>query len=501
MSELALQQGGIFEGVLEAGLRLSELPESEGGWAEYFTESDYGDLRIDDDYMRASTALVMENAKRWMASKSRRKLNENGLVTLDEATRSALVGGFSDYIFPIIRAGFPTNPITDLVSVQVTTRKIATVVYWNWIVGGDQAKGSYTPGMRLFDANTGKQDSGFNFSNEVIDAEVIAQGDGAAATYAGTLVYHDGGGVAPGTVSVTAIVSGTAETVYDNGNGGFLSGVTGSIDYKTGAVSVTFSGAVDNSQPIIARYRWDSEGSQLTPQVDVQITTSTVETERRAMKLNYSMEAVHDILQEFGVSLEPNLITGAAEQMNFEIARQLIHEMWQVAPVVDTFAKTPGASPGFNITDHYRDFAIPLNNASNKIWAATQKGYGNWLIVDEQASTLIESLPAGMFQAAPRPANVQGLHYIGTLLNKFRVYKDIHLDKEPNASPDGNVLMGYKGNDFYQAGLVWSPYQMMYTTETLVTADFLHQKGLASRYATKMVNPNFYVRINLTPSP
>jgi hypothetical protein len=102
-----------------------------------------------------------------------------------------------------------------------------------------------------------------------------------------------------------------------------------------------------------------------------------------------------------------------------------------------------------------------------------------------------------MFVAAPRPSNVQGLHFIGTLLKKYRVYKDLHLDKEVGASDYGNILMGFKGSQFFEAGMVWSPYQLLYSTESLQTADFITQKGMASRYATKMVNNLMYVRIDL----
>ena len=103
-----------------------------------------------------------------------------------------------------------------------------------------------------------------------------------------------------------------------------------------------------------------------------------------------------------------------------------------------------------------------------------------------------------MFKRAPKPASVHGLHFIGTLQNQFRVYKDLHLDKLPGAqtnSATGNMLMGYKGNQFFEAGFVWSPYQMLYSTPTTTLSDFVAQKGMASRYATKMVNPDMYTRI------
>jgi hypothetical protein len=500
---MILGQNGLYEGVIEAGLRLADTPESEGGWQEYFSETDEADLRIDDDQLRAQTALMLENAKRWMATKCRKRIDESGRFVIDEVTRSAMVGGFSDYIFPIIRAAFPTNPINDLVSVQPTTRRSATVVYWNWIVG--RGKGTYLPGMRLFDAQTGKQDAGFNFSNEVIDEEALLTLGGANATISGTLKQNDGGGVRPGTVKITAEITAGPATVglYDDARGGFITdsgafGITASsIDYKTGVWSITIDTTTFTTTPITGTYRWNSEGSSSLPEVDVQIISSTVETERRAILINYSIEAMQDIMAEFGVSLEPNLVSGAAEQMNFEIARQIIHELWTVAPVVGTFPITQPSENGYNQQDHFKDIIYILTQASNTIWSATQKGYGNWIIVDEGASNVIESLPAGMFVAAPRPANVQGLHFIGTLVGKYRVYKDIHLDKEPGASANGNILMGYKGTQFFEAGFVWSPYQLLYSTEALTTADFLTQKGMASRYATKMVNNLFYVRINL----
>jgi hypothetical protein len=499
---MLITNDGLFEGILAAGLRLADLPESEGGWKEYFSVTDKADLSIKDDMLRAQTALMLENTKRWLATKcgGRRALTSDGRWLIDETTRSALVGGFSDYLFPIIRAGFPTNPVNELVSVQPTSRRIATIVYWNWIVG--KTKGSYVQGQRLFDANTGKQSSGYNFSNEVIDSEAITALGGANATNSGTLAYKDGGGVRPGTVRITATLTtaGAGIVFVDNGQGIFISaGATvgsSSIDYVTGAWSITVTGdTFTTASTNTATYRWDSEGSASVPEVDIQIVTSTAETERRALRINYSQESMQDVLAEMGVSLEPQLVSGCAEQMNDEIARQIVSEIWRVAPVNSTFNKTGPTE--YSQQEHFRDIVLNLNAASNNIQFRTRKGYANWCVVDEQGSNIIESLPAGMFVAAPRPANVQGLHFIGTLLNKYRVYKDLRLINETSASSTGNMLLGFKGTQFFEAGFVWAPYQLLYTTPTLQTADFLSQKGMASRYATKMVNQDMYVRIDI----
>lgn len=494
---------GIYEGIIDAGLRLASLPESQGGWKEYFVETDEADLRIQDDYVRATTAILLENAKVWLAGmlpRNATRISPQGGLVLDETTRSALVGGFSDMLFPIIRASFPTNPINELISVQPTTRRTATVVYWNWIIGSN--KGVYTQGQKLFDANAGKQTRDINFSNEVIEAEPITALGSAGATLTGTLAFHDGGGIRPGTVALSLqITTGPATVVFvDIGNGTFVgAGMTvsaSSINYHTGAWSITISGETfTTSAANTATYRWDSEGSSSIPQVDVQITTTQVQTERRALKLNYSRESVQDVMAEMGVSLEPNLIGGAAEQVNYETARQIISEIWQVAPVGATFSlATPS---GISQQEHFRDLIFQLNGTSNNIWARTQKATGNWIVADTNAATILESLPSSMFVRGPKPASLQGLHYIGDLVGQYRVYKDLHLDKETGSSAQGNMLMGFKGRDFFEAGYVYSPYQTLYTTDPLETADFLTQRGLATRYATKLVNADMYARVNI----
>lgn len=492
------KQTGIYEGILGAGKRLSELPEDQGGWAEWFSDEKGHPLHIPDPTTRAQTALMLENCKQWMATICRARPNADGLYEINEATRSALVGGFSDYLFPIIRAAFPTNPINELVSIQPTNRRVATVVYWNYMIGSN--KGVYQQGQRIFDANVGRLDTGHHYSDEVIEGESVTSVLTSGSTVAtGQLQYNDGGGVRPNTVAVAMTTAAGAATIYDNGNGGFTaSGVTlvsGNINYATGVLTFTISGTTITSAAMSATYMWDSEGSLNLPQLDVQITTSTVETQRRAMLLNYSIEAMQDVMAEFGVALEPNLIQAASEELNYEIARQIIHDLWMVAPVSATF---PITGPQYiSQQQYFGDFIYYLNRASNSIWERTQKAYANWMVVDSGAASMIESLPNNMFEAAPRPPSVQGLHFVGILNKRWRIYKDLLLRNEPNASVYGNILIGFKGTNFWEAGYVHAPYQQLYTTDSIPTAGFTVNKGLATRVAGKLVNANMYSRIAL----
>lgn len=50
--------------------------------------------------------------------------------------RRPIVGGFVDYTFPHIRAGFPACPINELVSVQPVTTPSGVLFYLRYTAGG-----------------------------------------------------------------------------------------------------------------------------------------------------------------------------------------------------------------------------------------------------------------------------------------------------------------------------------------------------------------------------
>lgn len=497
------RNSGIFEATLNAGLRLAALSESQGGWAEYFQQTDEADMRIEDPILKAQTALMLENAKQALATICRPRVNSEGIAVINETVRSALVGGFSDYLFPIIRAAFPTNAINELVSVQPTTRRHATIMFWNYSVG--TTKGGYTAGQRIFDANVGRTDGGFSYTSEQIENEAVTvTRSGANGTASGNLAFYSGGGIRAGTVKfVTSLTTaGASQEFYDDGNGGWATvaaGVTissGSINYKTGAFTIVITGDTFSANTAVATYSWDSEGSCDLPEMDINITTTTTEVQRRALKLNYTVEAMQDAMAEFGVAIEPELVSAGAEQLNFEVARQIIHELWLAAPVAASFPLTVGTG-NYPQQQHFGDFIYTLNVTANNIWGRTQKAFANWAVVDQGAASMVESLPSNIWQPAPQPANVQGLHFIGTLAGRYRVYKDLLLHNEQGASSYGNILLGWKGRGIADAGFVYAPYQMFYTTDSIPDACFNIRKAMATRYATKMVNANMYARISL----
>jgi hypothetical protein len=58
------------------------------------------------------------------------------------------------------------------------------------------------------------------------------------------------------------------------------------------------------------------------------------------------------------------------------------------------------------------------------------------------------------------------------------------------------ILMGYKGSQFLETGAVFAPYIPLIMTPLVYDpSTFTPRKGIMTRYAKKMVRPDFYGKV------
>jgi hypothetical protein len=58
------------------------------------------------------------------------------------------------------------------------------------------------------------------------------------------------------------------------------------------------------------------------------------------------------------------------------------------------------------------------------------------------------------------------------------------------------ILMGYKGSQFLETGAVFAPYIPLIMTPLVYDpVSFTPRKGIMTRYAKKMVRPDFYGKL------
>lgn len=491
---------------------------------------------IDQGYQRACLGILLENEL-------------THLKQLSEETLSTGVGAFTKYIFPILRRVFPNLIANQIVSVQPMSSPIGGIFTYEYKY--DDTKGGATAGNNLI------QDFQKHYSSEFIDAETKV----AAANVNGVKTVWDdstnsveripfkwlpirpnrtiGTNVGdPSTDSYRVTYNWTStdpKQQVDDGSGGFTGDGTpanSTIDYTAGTWEVdATSDTPDSGTPIVATYFYDSErivGVQApsagvtggtyanadqvakVPRVSLDLKLTTVEAVTRKLGTDWSSEAVDDLRALHGLSAETELVAGISNEIGLELDREIIGDLVDGAAHSATYDFDPdfGGSPILNELEAIRSLYTTIDAVGARIHKTTKRAPANFIVCSTAVGSLISQLTSHsdymmVNQAAQQvqaptygPLNSNyGVQRIGTLMNKYAVFQDPFLD-------DGTVLVGLKGRSFLDAGYVWAPYVPLQVTPTWMDPqDFRFRKGLRTRYAKRMLRPEYYGVVTVTSLP
>jgi hypothetical protein len=421
---------------------------------------------IEDDWVRAGTARMLENTRRYFDG-------------LSEATRLVQIGDFQKYAFNMVRALFPSLAAHEFASVQPMAGPVSIVFYMKFIY--NRTKGSAIAGQDII------ENPNESYSSELIDSEQLGVGDGSEDDFTGFLSYTP---IRPGTVQITA----SALVVTDDGNGNLVGNVNGggtnTINYDTGQYILKFSSAPDASDPVVAQYSYNFEANDTLPDVDLALTSSPVTAITRKLRTRWSVEAQQDLKNLHGLDAEIEQVAGVTSELKFEIDREVVRDMKNITlNSVTAFSKSPPS--GISFTEHKLLFVDKMIQASNAIFSATQRAVGTWANCGINVASLIESLPG--FVSAGKPVNTRGIYKTGRLNGQWDIWKDPTYPGATRNSTDANgYLMGYKGISMWEVGYILAPYIMAFTTPTVMLDDFQGRKGIASRYGKKAVDGRFF---------
>jgi len=121
----------------------------------------------------------------------------------------------------------------------------------------------------------------------------------------------------------------------------------------------------------------------------------------------------------------------------------------------------------------------------------TLRGGANFLVTSPTVATVLESIPgfASNNGDAAQMEYAFGVQKVGHFNNRYQVYKNPYMTENV-------ILAGFRGSQFLEAGAVFAPYIPLIMTPLVYDPDtFTPRKGLLTRYAKKMLRPEFYGRI------
>lgn len=147
-----------------------------------------------------------------------------------------------------------------------------------------------------------------------------------------------------------------------------------------------------------------------------------------------------------------------------------------------------------HVGEIYANLLAVINLASQDIYRTTMRGPGNWLLTSPLVASLLESAAKleGGVQPADGPTNIgnNSIEFRGKFMGRYDLFVD-------PMYPTDEIMVGYKGANAMDAGLIYAPYIPLQQLPTITDPEsFQPRKGILTRYGKVQIEPmNRYYRI------
>jgi hypothetical protein len=209
-----------------------------------------------------------------------------------------------------------------------------------------------------------------------------------------------------------------------------------------------------------------------------------------------------DLNAYHSIDAEAELTSMLSEYISLEIDLEILDMLQVNALTVDYWSATVGeeyngstwvggnSSLAYQKATWFQTLGVKLNKVSNKIHQLTMRGGANFIVASPDVCTILESIP-GFHVNAEKDALqfAAGVSVVGSISNRYTVYKNPYMTSN-------QILLGFKGSNFLETGAVYAPYVPLIMTPLVYDPDnFTPRRGVMTRYAKKIVRPEFYGRI------
>jgi hypothetical protein len=250
------------------------------------------------------------------------------------------------------------------------------------------------------------------------------------------------------------------------------------------------------------------------PQVEVKFEKSAVEAGTRRLGARWSVELEQDLKNMNGIDIDAEITNAMSYEIQAEIDREMIIRMIQAAINGGVGAGvsfwSPASADGRWLVERNRDFYQKLIIEANRIAARNRRGAANFIVATPRVCAILEMLPE--FQWVPVQGDVAtqptGVAKVGSVGGRFSVYRDTRTEVQ-NSSLYGSVgygdpstsieyaLLGFKGSEFYDTGIIYCPYIPIMVQRTIGPNDFAPRVGLLTRYGVvdNIFGSNLYYHV------
>jgi len=429
-------------------------------WAPVLDYTSENVKPITDDHSRLNTAILLENQESWCLKEnsagaggvfgSASSMGHGGAMTPAQDFYAKGDARLPKILIPMIRRTFPELITNEIVGVQPMSGPVGLAFAMRYKYE-NETLGNGVDGKDFSTSRTG--------------------GSGAFAA-------------ARGTGSPDGLEAGyqRLDTRFTGASSQALTGNSGlGLDF------------IEDDAGIAAKLA-DYELTGDIPQMVVSFEKTAVEAGTRRLAARWSVELEQDLKNMNGIDIDTELTNAMSYEIQAEIDREMLMRMVQVAANagsgkgVSTWS--PASADGRWMAERNRDLYAKIIVEANRIAIRNRRGAANFLVATPRVCAILEMLPEFQWMQVQGNVNTQpvGIARVGNLGGRFNVYRDTRTEaqyEDGRRSSTGRmeyILLGYKGPEFYDTGIIYCPYIPVMVQRTVGPNDFAPRVGLLTRY-------------------
>ena len=303
----------------------------------------------------------------------------------------------------------------------------------------------------------------------------------------------------------------TANTIafYVTGAAGFTPQATGSytVEYNKATQMSPYNVGDFEDSSSFAIPNAESATTIVIPEINVKMQSQAITAKTKKLKAVWTPEFSQDLAAYQNIDAEAEVTNIMSEYISMEIDLEILDmliedaaagtEYWSTVnnnvynPATATFS-TAGSAFYNTQGQWFQTLGTKIQKLSNKIHQLTLRGGANFIVTSPTVATVLESIPGFASNNNGDAAQMEyafGVQKAGQLNGRYTVYKNPYMT-------ENIMLLGYRGSQFLEAGAVFAPYVPLIMTPLVYDPDtFTPRKGLLTRYAKKMLRPEFYGKI------
>jgi len=492
---------------------------------------------VERDYDKHGMAVLLENQARQL---------------IDEASRTGTAANseeWSGVALPLVRKIFGEIASKDFVSVQPMNLPSGLVFYLDFKYGTTRA--GMTSGESIYGTTNTAADAsgglygagrfGYSINSQSLD---VQGGTLAAATWDNVNFLQSlSASISAGEVWELAVPTASFTTPDVEGVKAFrLASVNSGSDSNAVVAQLpayytvlganflfyfsgsTLTAGTDTTASIYYNYqptditRGDFEQSTFTvpgpstaddlqiPEINVSMNSVPIVAKSRKLKAIWTPEFAQDLQAYHSIDAEAELTSMLSEYISMEIDLEILDMLIVNALTTEYWSADVGAeynaatnlfvasaasnSNAYTKMTWFQTLGVKLQKVSNKIHQKTMRGGANFLVCSPEVSTILESIPGFAADTdGDKMKFAMGVQKIGAINNRYNVYKNPYM-------LDNIILMGFRGTQFLETGAVYAPYVPLITTPLIYDPqNFTPRKGVMTRYAKKIVRPEFFGKV------